>query len=300
MIAKGGPKSRKRSLLGGAVLGVALASCSLQLACPQARDPSSACDVTVRPLDLIPAGTVIGNEAPEGWTHLLLKSRPRAGAGDVGRLSADQVDLASFLITALVADVRRDGRRYRLSRVAVGMGTRVGDRDVIITPATQKGLGADLGFVARIVLSRAQEKLAGVVRVAGSPRMAVFDAPNLMLRGGGHRPVVLRYAVLVEEATGRLDTLVWLLDAEGSGPSLPAEWLAPSQVEDCVLHVDAREFTLGLPNEQSFALCRLPRGRRQLEFAPSLRTLAGRPRLSQAAAEELEVELRAALKGARR
>jgi hypothetical protein len=258
------------------------------------------CDVTVRPLERIPAGTVIGNDAPTGWTHLLLKSHPRPGAGDVAQVSADHLQLAGLLFTALVAEVRQEGGRHRLARVAVGLGTRVGGKDVIITPQTQQSLGANLGLLARMVLARADEKLAGVVSVARSPSLAVFDAPNLMLRGGRHRPMVLRYAVLLEPTTGRLDTLVWLLDPEEGSSAEAAEWLPPAKVDEGVLHVDGREFTLGFPNERSFALCRLPAGQRRLTFPEPLRALACQPRLSEALAVDLEARLRAVLKDAGR
>src|SRR5689334_16259264 len=104
----------KARLLCGALVILTLACCLAVLAWPVARDSSGDLDVAARPLDLIPAGTVIDNEAPRGWSHLLLKSRPRPGAGDVAQLSANHRELASFLFTALVADVQRDSGRYRL------------------------------------------------------------------------------------------------------------------------------------------------------------------------------------------
>jgi hypothetical protein len=288
----------KRQLLGRVLLGLTLAACLTSGSKPRSR-PGSAFDTAARPLDLIPPGTEIGYGPPCGWTHLLLKSQPRTGAGDVGQLSTAHANLAGMLFTALLADVQHKHGRYRLARVAVGVGTRVGDRDLILSPETQRRLGADLGFVARIVLSRAHEKLADIVTTARSPAMMVFDAPNLMLRQGLHRPVVLRYAVLVNEESGRLDTLVWLLDCEGDGrlcgPCGPVEWLSPSKVDDCVLHVDAREFTLGNPNEQSFALLRLPQGSSHPELPQPLRALASQPHLSEASAAELEVGLRTLL-----
>jgi hypothetical protein len=183
------------------------------------------------------------------------------------------------------------------------MGTRINDQDVVITPVTQRKIGADLGFLSRIVLSTAQERLGKIVFVARAPNFAVFDAPNLMLREGKHRPVLLRYAVLVEEGSGKLETLLWLLDRKGddvSGPVGPLQWLPPGKVEDCVLHVDAGEFTLGNPNEQSFALQRLPQGRNQFDCPDALRPAAARPRFTPALAGELDSGLRALLKDAAR
>jgi hypothetical protein len=281
-----------------------LLGCLSPAACSQERTAPSAYDVDGKPLDLIPAGTVIGTKAPRGWSHLILKSHPRPAAGDFQQLSEENSRLASLLFTALVADVRADRGRYRLDRVAVGMGTRIGDQDVIVTPETQRALGADLGFIARIVLSKAQERLGEIAVVARAPTFALIDAPGLMLRRDRHRPVVLRYAVLVEETTGKLDTLLWLLDKDEDGgpvgPAGPMEWLPPSKIEDCVLHVDSREFALGNPTEKAFAIHRLPRGQKQIDFPASIREAAARPRLTAEAAADLEAGLRAALKAAGR
>jgi hypothetical protein len=298
MIATQTTRRRRIRPLALALVGLVLVCCLARIACP-GRDPTPAYDVSARPLELIRAGTAVGTDAPAGWTHLVLKSVTRPGAGDVGQLSASQARLAGLLFTAIVADVSREGGRSRLARVAVGVGTRVGGQDLVLTPDTQERLGADLGFVARAVLSRAHQKLADVVTLARSPLMAVFDAPNLMVRDGRHRPVVLRYAVLVDEKSGRLDALVWVLDRqEGgglAGPVGPAQWLPPAAVDDCVLHVDAREFFLGSPNEKSFALLSPPKGQRQLEFPAALGDLASRTRFSPTAAAQLEVGLRALL-----
>jgi hypothetical protein len=281
-----------------------LLGCLTLAACSQEREAPSGYDVAGRRLDLIPAGTIISTEAPCGWSHLILKSHPRPAAGDFRHLSEESTRLASLLFTALVADVRVEGPGHRLERIAAGMGTRIGDADVIVTPETQARLGADFGFVARIVLSKAQERLGEIAVVARAPTFALFDAPGLMLRRERHRPVVLRYAVLVEETTGMLDTLLWLLDKDEDGnyvgPAGPMEWLPPNKIEDCVLHVDSREFALGNPTEKAFAISRLPQGRKQVAFPASLREVAARPRLNAETAVELEAGLRAALKTAGR
>ena len=40
-------------------------------------------EVTRQQAPFIPTGTVIGSGPPAGWTHLIVKSRPQPGAGDV-------------------------------------------------------------------------------------------------------------------------------------------------------------------------------------------------------------------------
>ncbi len=63
-------------LLGKVLLSGLLVCCLTDVACSQGKT-SPAYDVTLRHLDLIPPGTVIGKEAPKGWTNLIIKSYSR-------------------------------------------------------------------------------------------------------------------------------------------------------------------------------------------------------------------------------
>ncbi len=208
---------RQVRFLGKTLLSVLLICCLTDVACSQGKS-GPAYDVTQRRLELIPPGTVIGKEAPKGWTNLVIKSYSRPGAGDMKQLSPLADRLSRLLFTAILADVKedkaREGKRYKLAKVAVGLGMRVRDKDTIITPETERRLGAGLGFVARVVLRTAQEKLAEIVVVARSDTLMVFDSPSLIVHEGKHKPIILRYAVLVDENSGRLNTLVWVLDRE--------------------------------------------------------------------------------------
>src|SRR5918912_1578101 len=97
----------------------------------------------------------------------------------------------------------------------------------------------------------------GEVQVMARSRTTAFvDAPARLLRHGKHCPVTLRYALLVDERTGALEALMWLLDREGGGyqgPSSPVRRLPPNLIEYAVLHVDGNEFALGLPTDWAFA-----------------------------------------------
>jgi hypothetical protein len=248
---------------------------------------------------LIPPGTVIGAQAPEGWTHLLIKSQPRAAEGDVDQLSADVRELSGLFFTALLARVDerefRGQRRYVLAAVASGLGTRIGERDTIISPDTQEKLGANLGFLARIALRKGSDRLDKVRVVARSESLALIDAPVMMLREGRHQPVALRYAVMVDPPSGRLETLLWAIREDGRGGYRGvlgvAEWLPPNKIEERILHVDANEFSLGLPTENALAMVRLYRGQKQLQFSEDLKASAGKARLTPEAAVALETGL---------
>jgi hypothetical protein len=302
-------KSRRAfSLLGKLLFSILAVGMLTSLACPQVSDTRPSYDVTPRRLDMIPPGTVIDKGPPRDWSNLIIKSHPRVGAGDVTRLSQSAADLAGLLTTVIVANVQGEPAggvtRYRLAGLAVGLTARIKGKDVIVSPATQQELGAGLGFTARIVLSKAYEKLQEVQLVARSDTMVLFDAPALLQRDGKHDAVVLRYAVLVEASTGRLDTLLCVIDREErggyKGAAATAEWLPPGKLEDCVLHVDGKEFSLGVPSEKAFAMNRLPQGQKQLNLPDDVRLLAGRLRLSHDMAFQIETRLRELLKQAAR
>lgn len=297
---------RRLRLIGKGLLSLLLLCCLTDVACSEGKS-GSGYDVTVRHLEQIPPGTVIASEAPRGWSNLIIKSYSRPGAGDKDQLSPTADRLTRLLFTAIVADVKTDkadsgGKRYKLAKVAVGLGTRVRSNDTVLTPETQKKLGADLGLLARVVLRTAQEKLGEIVVVARSNTLMIFDSPSLMLVEGKHKPVALRYAVLVEERTGRLNTLVWALgreeDGKYSGPLGAIQWLPPNLTGDCMLHVDGSEFSLGQPTEKAFAMTSPPRGQKEIKVGDDLRSLVNRPRFSSATAGELEGKLRQALQHA--
>jgi hypothetical protein len=287
--------------MGKTILSVLMVCCLTDVACSEGKSGSSY-DVTHRRLDQIPAGTVIGKEAPKGWSDLIIKSYTRPGAGDVGQLSPTADRLARLLFTALLADVKPgDGDRHKLAKVAVGLGVRIDGKDTVVTPDTQKRLGANLGLLARVVLSTAQEMLAETTVVARSDTLMVFDSPSYLAVDGRHQAIALRYAVLVEERTGRLNTLVWVLGRQDggryTGPIGAALWLPPNLTDDCVLHVDGSEFSLGQPTEKAFAMTTPPKGK-EVPVAEDWKSLAASEKFTAAAAAALENLLREALRKA--
>lgn len=293
------PKPEFR-LAGRAVFAILAVGFLIESAFPQAANPSAGIDVTPRQLTPIAPGTVIDHQAPRGWSHLIIKSQPRVGAGDVQKVTNQVNQLSCLLFTAVVANVQEDRSggpsRYRLTGLGVGMGTKIRGKDVIITPETQRKLGADLGFFGRIVLNESTKRIQEVLTVARSDGMALIDAPALMLREGKHRPIIVRYALLVDGQTGRLDTLIWPIDRDDRGAYVGLagdyEWLAPNKLEDCMLHVDGNEFFAGTPTESAFAMNCFPRGQRQIAIPDGHKALAVKARLSREAAVELEAKLR--------
>lgn len=289
--------------LGKMLLSMLMVCCLTDVACSDSKSDLTY-DVSLRRLAQIPPGTVIGKEAPNGWSNLIIKSYSRPDAGDVEDLSPLADRLARLLFTAILADVRpdkndSDGKRYKLEKIAVGLGTRIRQEDTVITPDTQQRLGADLGLLARVVLRKAQEKLSDISVVARSATFLVFDSPSFMVVHNKHKPVILRYAALVEARNGRLNTLVWALGRDEDGkytePIGEIEWLPANLTGICILHVDGHEFSLGQPSERAFAITAPPKGQKEIKISDNLNPLIARPRFSSATAAELETKLRRAL-----
>lgn len=232
-------------------------------------------DLASRPLPLVPPGTKIGDQPPEGWTHLVLHGVPRVAEGDVNEVSSLVARMASLVHLTILARTKRDPFAetvdYTLDEVAIGLAVSVGDQDVVISSATQESLGAGLDFIERSVLSENEAFLVDVRQVARTPTMVVFDAPAIVLRGNEHRDMVHRHAVVVSPEDGKLASFVWLLDvAAGARGAAPTYQLAEPSIEllpegmheDRTLHVDADEFIVGVPTKRAFALVGIPRGKK--------------------------------------
>lgn len=257
---------------------------------PPAVMPAAEYDLTARPVSLVPAGTVVGQSAPPGWSHLIIKSHPHIAEADRPLVTGLAARLAGFLFTVTVADVRPGpgSTRFRIQDIGVGMGTRVNDEDVVLSPDSARGLGPIESTILATGYRRQQQ---GTVVFHG-PTLLLFDAPVPFRCGGRHRHVTFRYALLADAATGRLDPLVWLRDAGCQSPRPPAEWLPPNLVDEPELRVDPQEFTLGVPSEVGFAVERLPTGRAQVALPPALLPLADAPRFTPETARQLEAALR--------
>ena len=260
-----------------------------------------AIDVTPREVASIPPGKVILDGPPKGWSHLIIKSQPHVGEETKDRISGLVAEQAGLLFTAIVADVQEDQKPnrasgYRLAEVAIGAGTEVDGRDMILTPETQEALGAKLSFLQRPTLRVGLERLREMRCMARGHTMAILDSPGVLLRGEKHLEVTLRYAILVNPETGQLDTLLWTIepgDGENAGAVGPMQWLPPNKVEDCVLHVDPGQYKIPLvPGPLGFAMIRLPQGRETLDIPEALKSTAAGSPFTPESARELEKELR--------
>jgi hypothetical protein len=270
-----------------------------QLLGPGADAEISSVDVTPKPVGLIPPWTIIGDLPPQGWSHLIIKTRYKVANKAEGLVSV-VADGVACIFTSILARVEvvpgEAGPRHRLADLAVGAGAGIAGKDTILSTATRGKFGADLKIVGWISLTEHEKRWPKVLIRARSNTMAVLDDPAFLDRDGGHHPVVLRYVVLVEPRTGRLETLVWRVDVDKAGEYQgavgPMEWLPPNMMGHCLLHYAPSRFSLGLPEPGSLALQSLPPGHTQVPIADALHEVLGLLRFTPEQAREMEKRLR--------
>jgi hypothetical protein len=258
--------------------------------------------VTPTRIELIPPGTIIGDKVPEPWTHLIVRSQPRVTDGDIDEVSRNQIRLAETFSMSTVARVERVSQSgaptYRLARLASGLGVHSAGGDTIVSPDT-----ADVGFLAGILLDEMYQQQKSVEIVLRSATTAVYDTPIAIRVGNKNRMLVLRYAILVDEHTGQLDTLAWLIDVDDGrylGLSGYLQWLKPYLSFDCRLYVDKSEYSWGIPSDVAYACLKTPPGRLQLSVKQGpLTTLIAKERWTLAEAPTVDAGLRDVLKQAR-
>lgn len=262
-------------------------------------------DTRVRPLPLVPPGTVVDDRAPAPWTHLIIKTHPRLAPEDTAKVSSITARLAQMIFTAFLAQVEppppgsQEG--YRLARVGVGLGTKLNGRDVVLSPDTAKQLGANLGFLERMVLDECYKTQQQGRIIANSRTMALIDTPAVLMFNGRNYPVTIRYALLVEPLNGVVIPLTWMVTRAANGQqgvSGPLHVHATGGIQTPLLYVDQQQFTFGVPSQYGFGIKHIPTGKQQLPFYQQLALLAGLPQLSPAQAQELEARLRGLLQNA--
>lgn len=251
-------------------------------------------------LVLVPPGTIVGKEAPANWSHLILKSFPRVAPQHKSLVSESTYRLSSIVFTSVLAKVEvipgTNPPRYALGDIGLGLGTNVRGQDMVLSPETQSRLGANLGFQERIVLSECYKRQAMARQIVRTDTMAIIDTHAVIRQNGEHRLGKVRYAVLLDPRSGQIATLTWGVDADRQGQPQRAithlEWLPKNKVTDCLLYVDRRHFTLGIPGDLAFAVDGAPRGHSQIPLTQELSVLAGQPRYTPQSAQKLETILR--------
>jgi hypothetical protein len=214
------------------------------------------------------AGSRIGDKAPEGWTHLVIKSIPGLESGDLDTLPAAASKTATMFRNVMLADVQPVGldRQFILSRVALGIcvpaqdGT---DDDVVVSSDRLQSLSIKLSMVEQIVLEAAETEMAEGRIIAFTSTFALLRAPVMLVVQGKHRKVDLYYAFCVDPATGKLRVGAWSMwpgDVKQPPPPSLIE-LAPKTIYKCAVDVQARRVLGVVPFSWTFAMQKLPPGK---------------------------------------
>ena len=164
-------------------------------------------------------GLRIGKKPPQGWTHLIMKSIPHLGSGDLGSLPAGSAKTATLFRSVLLANVKPVDfaeRDYELTQIGLGLcipDPQDEEQDIVVTAETLDALGLrHLTTVQRMVLDAAEEEMAEGRIIARTATFALFRSPVTVLDPGGagkHSKANIHYAFSANRTTGRLDVIVW-------------------------------------------------------------------------------------------
>jgi hypothetical protein len=229
--------------------------------------PTSAHLQPPRLVHLDPGSRLEGQSAPQGWSHLAIKSIPNLASGDLDTVSSQAFETARRLRPVIVADIRRAepefGSSYYLARVGVGICApgQDGVSDRVISPASVEGTRGAWTAKQRIILAAMAYEVSLTHLAAATPTFALVRSPNTFLIGGSHRKVESCQALLVDPHSGKFQVIAWRDDAKsdaGEPAEVPARLLS-TPVFDCPQDVHASRL-LGTPVAWSFALRELPPG----------------------------------------
>ena len=213
------------------------------------------------------AATRVGDTAPEGWSHLVIKSIPRLASGDWRDLPKVANKTATMFRTVILADVQPLGleKEYILSRVGIAMCVPAPDGkgdDIVVSSDRLEALSMRLSTVEHMVLDAAERELVEARIIAFTSSFALLRSPVTLLFQGKHQKVDLYYAFCVDPPTGRLRVGVWSM-WPGTGKQPPPPFvidLAPKTTFDCALNVQAKRVLGTVPYSWSFAMEKLPDG----------------------------------------
>lgn len=218
----------------------------------------------------IDAGTVINAPNASRWNRTILLAKPRIASGEVGQLSDGIRQAASMFVLSIAATVDQDPQatdsRFRLAEVGVGYSVPVANQLTVLRSNNYAAYGVDLSFIHRQMLSENERQIGNIKTVVRANSLLMFDVSAILLQNNKHVDFTMRHLIWIDTRTGKLATMVWLLQADREKrlsvvSSEPIRWLEPNTMEDRAIHVDGAEFTVGIPSKRAFALEAMPPGR---------------------------------------
>ena len=257
-------------------------------------DSPVAYDLVTKPADALEPGTIVEKSAPKGWTHLVIKSLPRIREDNKKGIPELTVEKASWMFTAFLANVSKDENgRYRFDKAGLGLGAKAKSADTILTAETGRKLGGDLGLFGGEILNKGYEVQKKAVLVFSGPSMALLDTPVWFRVNDDNKLVRYRYAMLVDQVSGRMESIVWRVGTDGVGTSFDdAVWLKLDTVDVAELVVDKKKVNrFGIPADDAFAVEKMPSGTK-IAIPAELQKLAAQTRFTADEAYALDVGLR--------
>jgi hypothetical protein len=252
-------------------------------------------DLDKKALDRIPVGTVIGQEPPRGWSNLVLFAVPTLTPQDERDAPPVASRFAKMFKFTILANVARADEKspYYLERLGRGFATTVGGKQTIISG--KNTLGANLGVFGPRILAENEKILDNDVRqVVRTATMLIFDAQAVMLRGNAHVDMVMRHAILVDPESGKLYTLVWLLNRDYQPAEKAIQMLPDGMREKRYLSVKRDKFgPLGVPDRDAFAIRQVPQGK-AIAYTDDLQKAASVKTFDEDEVPKIEKTLRAA------
>ncbi len=232
----------------------------------------------------VDAGTVVGQENATRWNRTILLAKPRIASGDVSALSEGIRQAASTFVLTILATVDQDPQsaqpKFRLAEVGVGYSVAVGDKLKVIHADEYEKHGVQLSFIPRQMLSENEKQIESIRTVVRGSSLLMFDVPALLLSQGKHQDYVMRHLIWIDAKTGKLATMIWLLQQDRAKQwavvtNEAIRWLEPSTMEDRAIHVDGSEFTFTIPSKRAFAMEKMPPGR-MIPWSQQASSLAAR------------------------
>jgi hypothetical protein len=249
-------------------------------------------DLESKALPRIPAGTVIGKTAPPGWSHFVMMAVPTLTKEDLRDAPKIASHYAQMFKFTLLAQAEKNGNAHRLKAVARGFAMDVRNKEIIVE--SKNTFGGKVGVFGNRILAENEKHIdADVRQVARSENMLLFDAQAVLRQGTDHVRMVLRHAILIDPATGKLYTFIWLLSKTRAGYAIAEKemQLIPEGLREArFLSVKRDKFVLGLPTADAFAQMRTPQGK-PIKWTAELEKLGAIKEFTREQVLSLEKEL---------
>ena len=157
----------------------------------------------------IAPGTIVADQPPTSWSHLVVKCLPRLASGDLETLPRSAFRTATLIRTVILADVGRsaaDPSSFVIRRIGVGLCVPDPTRgDVVVESGRLRESGVKLGMMEKIVLQSAEAQMALGRLIASGPTFALYRGTTVLQAGQSHQNVELSMRFWLTAETERCE-----------------------------------------------------------------------------------------------